>query len=202
MQSVSERLSLQYHAACTQHTAAKMQEKQDSLTVTVKPADFPDNESFTTEPPPAYRQPRSTAVQVAKIVAVTVVAASAILGACILASAWIQARATCELMMMENQLHEAEIRAAEDRPQFQALVQESEEVTTSTTSAPATSTTSQQEEESQENEPQAHHQAEHHDMAMVVEQQHSAVPPVPLSAMTFNLVLFLATLIFYKRRNA
>ena len=58
----------------------------------------------------AYRQSRSSAVQVARIVAVTVVAASAILGACLLASAWIQARATCELMVMEHQLHEAELR--------------------------------------------------------------------------------------------
>jgi hypothetical protein len=58
----------------------------------------------------AYKHPRATAVQVAKIVAITVILSSAILGSCILASAWIQSRATCELLLMEQQLQQAQVR--------------------------------------------------------------------------------------------
>ncbi|XP_046396295.1 cip1-interacting zinc finger protein [Ischnura elegans] len=51
--------------------------------------------SFSSEPPPAYQRPRSTAVQVARIAGVTLVAASAILGAFLLAAAWISAKHSC-----------------------------------------------------------------------------------------------------------
>ncbi|XP_071442923.1 uncharacterized protein, partial [Hetaerina americana] len=51
--------------------------------------------SFSSEPPPAYQKPRSTAVQVARIAGVTLVAASAILGTFLLAAAWITARNSC-----------------------------------------------------------------------------------------------------------
>jgi len=57
----------------------------------------------------AYKHPRATAVQVAKIAAITIIVASAILGSCILASAWIQSRATCELLLMEQQLQQAQV---------------------------------------------------------------------------------------------
>lgn len=43
----------------------------------------------------AYRQRVSSSVQIARIAALTVVAASFILGAFILASSWVAARASC-----------------------------------------------------------------------------------------------------------
>ncbi|CAB3369772.1 Hypothetical predicted protein [Cloeon dipterum] len=98
-------------------------EKADSM-ATVNIKEYPDNVSYTTEAPPAYKQPRATTVQVAKIVAVTVIVASAIIGGCILASAWIQSRATCELLFMEQQLQQAQQQLDGDRPSFQALVQD------------------------------------------------------------------------------
>ncbi|XP_033310796.1 putative uncharacterized protein DDB_G0271606 [Bombus bifarius] len=49
----------------------------------------------TTEPPPAYMRPKSTAVQITRIAAVTLVTMSVILGSFILAASWVQARASC-----------------------------------------------------------------------------------------------------------
>ncbi|XP_026316993.1 uncharacterized protein LOC113228067 isoform X2 [Hyposmocoma kahamanoa] len=68
----------------------------DSMaTITMKP-EYPPSEVYSTsEPPPAYRQRVSSAVQIAKIAALTVVASSFILGAFILASSWVAARASC-----------------------------------------------------------------------------------------------------------
>nr|XP_034172870.1 putative uncharacterized protein DDB_G0271606 [Osmia lignaria] len=47
------------------------------------------------EPPPAYMRPKSTAVQITRIAAVTLVTMSVILGSFILAASWVQARASC-----------------------------------------------------------------------------------------------------------
>ncbi|XP_063623485.1 uncharacterized protein LOC134795527 [Cydia splendana] len=67
----------------------------DSMaTITMKP-EYPPSEYSASEPPPAYRQRQSSAVQIARIAALTVVAASFILGSFILASSWISARASC-----------------------------------------------------------------------------------------------------------
>ncbi|XP_021181454.1 WAS/WASL-interacting protein family member 2 isoform X2 [Helicoverpa armigera] len=68
----------------------------DSMaTITMKP-EYPPSEVYSTsEPPPAYRQRVSSSVQIARIAALTVVAASFILGAFILASSWVAARASC-----------------------------------------------------------------------------------------------------------
>ncbi|KAG8231576.1 hypothetical protein J437_LFUL011572 [Ladona fulva] len=44
----------------------------------------------------AYQKPRSTAVQVARIAGITLVAASAILGTFLLAAAWINTRYSCQ----------------------------------------------------------------------------------------------------------
>ncbi|CAH0694141.1 unnamed protein product [Spodoptera exigua] len=68
----------------------------DSMaTITMKP-EYPPSEVYSTsEPPPAYRQRVSSSVQIARIAALTVVAASFILGAFILASSWVSARASC-----------------------------------------------------------------------------------------------------------
>ncbi|XP_015522830.2 bromodomain-containing protein 4 [Neodiprion lecontei] len=51
----------------------------------------------TTEPPPAYMRPgtKSSAVQIARIAAVTLIAMSVVLGCFILASSYVQARASC-----------------------------------------------------------------------------------------------------------
>ncbi|XP_013190775.2 WW domain-binding protein 11 [Amyelois transitella] len=68
----------------------------DSMaTITMKP-EYPPSEVYSTsEPPPAYRHRVSSSVQIARIAALTVVAASFILGAFILASSWVAARASC-----------------------------------------------------------------------------------------------------------
>ncbi|XP_075978534.1 msr-110 isoform X2 [Anticarsia gemmatalis] len=68
----------------------------DSMaTITMKP-EYPPSEVYSTsEPPPAYRQRVSSSVQIARIAALTVVAASFILGSFILASSWVAARASC-----------------------------------------------------------------------------------------------------------
>ncbi|KAK0094788.1 hypothetical protein PV326_009988 [Microctonus aethiopoides] len=51
----------------------------------------------SSESPPAYSRPpmKSTAVQIARIIAMTLIAISIIIGSFILASAWLQARASC-----------------------------------------------------------------------------------------------------------
>ncbi|XP_073947229.1 uncharacterized protein isoform X2 [Choristoneura fumiferana] len=68
----------------------------DSMaTITMKP-EYPPSEVYSaSEPPPAYRQRASNSVQIARIAALTVVAASFILGTFILASSWIAARSSC-----------------------------------------------------------------------------------------------------------
>ncbi|RVE46196.1 hypothetical protein evm_009154 [Chilo suppressalis] len=68
----------------------------DSMaTIAMKP-EYPPSEVYSaSEPPPAYRQRVSSSVQIARIAALTVVAASFILGAFILASSWVAARASC-----------------------------------------------------------------------------------------------------------
>lgn len=68
----------------------------DSMaTITMKP-EYPPSEVYSaSEPPPAYRQRVSSSVQIARIAALTVVAASFILGSFILASSWVAARASC-----------------------------------------------------------------------------------------------------------
>ncbi|KAJ2944360.1 hypothetical protein O0L34_g18359 [Tuta absoluta] len=67
----------------------------DSMaTITMKP-EYPPSEYSASEPPPAYRQRVSSSVQIARIAALTVVAASFILGSFILASSWVAARASC-----------------------------------------------------------------------------------------------------------
>ncbi|CAK1586196.1 unnamed protein product [Parnassius mnemosyne] len=68
----------------------------DSMaTITMKP-EYPPSEVYSaSEPPPAYRHKTSSSVQIARIAALTIIAASFILGAFILASSWVAARASC-----------------------------------------------------------------------------------------------------------
>ncbi|XP_067002774.2 putative mediator of RNA polymerase II transcription subunit 12 [Anabrus simplex] len=101
----------------------KQDTQPDSLaTVAVK--EYAPSESYTSEPPPAYQKPRSTAVQVTRIVAVTLILMSFILGAFILAAAWVQASTSCQhlqeqLMMQQQQQHQDE---GEEAPSYQQLV--------------------------------------------------------------------------------
>ncbi|KAF6202513.1 hypothetical protein GE061_002909 [Apolygus lucorum] len=96
----------------------KQQEAQaDSIStvgVQIKP-DYPPSEVYSSEPPPAYQRPRHTAVQIARIAAVTLVAVSFILGFFMVASAYITANATC------YQDYPAPQEQGEERPMFQAL---------------------------------------------------------------------------------
>ncbi|KAK9743527.1 hypothetical protein QE152_g8546 [Popillia japonica] len=95
----------------------------DSLaTVTIKP-DYAPSESFTSEPPPAYHRPKSTAVQVARIISFTVIAVSILLGCFILASAYVTANASCKQLEQELQfLSETADRMQPIQPE--ALIQE------------------------------------------------------------------------------
>ncbi|XP_012536610.1 transcription factor SPT20 homolog [Monomorium pharaonis] len=81
-----------------------MEKDQDSLaTVAVVSEKIPQSHYApsevysTTEPPPAYMRPpmKSTAVQIARIAAITLITMSIVLGSFILAASWVQARASC-----------------------------------------------------------------------------------------------------------
>lgn len=56
----------------------------------------------------AYHRPQSTAVQVARICALTVVAVSVVLGGFILAAAYVQSNASCQQWHQEMQLLQEE----------------------------------------------------------------------------------------------
>ncbi|KAF5280540.1 hypothetical protein FQR65_LT00291 [Abscondita terminalis] len=81
-------------------------EKEHSESMTSIPikAEYAASEVYSSEPPPAYRRPKSSAVQIAKITAVTVVLVSIILGGFILASAYVSATASCKQLEQELQL--------------------------------------------------------------------------------------------------
>lgn len=70
--------------------------------VTIKP-DYPPSEVYSSEPPPAYQRPQSSAIQVARIIAFTVVVVSIILGGFMLASAYVSANASCKQLEQELQ---------------------------------------------------------------------------------------------------
>lgn len=80
-------------------------------------------DSYTISPPQAYHRPQSSAVQVAKIVAVTVVIVSVVLGAFILASAYVQANASCRQLEQELELLSEAADRFQPPPQPEALVQ-------------------------------------------------------------------------------
>lgn len=77
--------------------------------------------SFSSEPPPAYHKPRSTAVQVARIAGVTLVAASAILGAFLLAAAWVNTRYSCNQHVIVP-MQASHVQGHEHLPSFDRLV--------------------------------------------------------------------------------
>ncbi|KAJ8919675.1 hypothetical protein NQ315_006203 [Exocentrus adspersus] len=92
-------------------------------TVTIKP-EYPPSEVYGSEPPPAYHRPQSSAVQVAKIVAVTVVLVSVVLGSFILASAYVTANASCRQLEQELELLSEAADRFQPPPQPEALIQE------------------------------------------------------------------------------
>ncbi|XP_054012440.1 bromodomain-containing protein 4 [Hylaeus anthracinus] len=88
------------------------------------------------EPPPAYMRPKSTAVQIARIAAITLVTMSFVFGSFFLAASWVQARATCTPESIAAM--QAELRFQQQQPsvnyqqgeflkhlQPEALIQES-----------------------------------------------------------------------------
>ncbi|KAF5288275.1 hypothetical protein FQA39_LY04043 [Lamprigera yunnana] len=84
--------------------AGMEKEQSESMaTIPIKP-DYAPSEVYSSEPPPAYHRPKSAAVQIAKIIAVTVVFVSIILGGFILASAYVSANASCKQLEQELQL--------------------------------------------------------------------------------------------------
>ncbi|CAH2039626.1 unnamed protein product, partial [Iphiclides podalirius] len=77
------------------HVMEKEHQPDSMATITMKP-EYPPSEVYSaSEPPPAYRQRVSSSVQIARIAALTIIAASFILGSFILASSWVAARASC-----------------------------------------------------------------------------------------------------------
>lgn len=83
-----------------------MEEKtaaESIASVTIKP-DYPPSEYCSSEPPPAYHRSQSSAVQVAKIIAVTVVVVSFVLGIFILASAYVTATSSCRQLEQDLQM--------------------------------------------------------------------------------------------------
>ncbi|CAG9767828.1 unnamed protein product [Ceutorhynchus assimilis] len=105
----------------------KHQAPESVASVTIKP-DYPPSEYCASEPPPAYHRPQSSAVQVAKIIAVTVVVVSFVLGCFILASAYVTATSSCRQLEQDLELL-SEVADRFDGPndaplQPQALVQD------------------------------------------------------------------------------
>ena len=102
----------------------KEPQPESLATVAIKP-DYPPSEVYGSEPPPAYHRSQSSAVQVAKIIAVTVVLVSVVLGGFILASAYVTANASCRELREELEMLS---EVAERLPlQPEALVQEEPE---------------------------------------------------------------------------
>lgn len=89
----------------------QMTEKdQDSMATVQMKHEYAPSEVYSTasEPPPAYKR-RSNSVQIAKIVAFTVVVSSFIIGSFILASTYLQARASCDQMQALDSVLEKEL---------------------------------------------------------------------------------------------
>ena len=125
-------------------------EQPDSLaTVAVVSEKMPQTHSHyapsevysTAEPPPAYMRPpmKSTAVQIARIAAITLITMSVVLGSFILAASWVQARASCTPESIAAMQAELKLRQQQTSGMYQpqgeflkhlqpeALVQESVE---------------------------------------------------------------------------
>lgn len=95
-----------------------------SVGVSVNVKDYTPSEVFAHEPPPAYKNPKATAVQIARIAAFTVISCTVILGLCLIASSWIEATASCSQFIHAEALlhHQQQNDDVADRPSYQALV--------------------------------------------------------------------------------
>uniref|UniRef100_A0A1B6FA08 Uncharacterized protein n=1 Tax=Cuerna arida TaxID=1464854 RepID=A0A1B6FA08_9HEMI len=98
--------------------------QQDNFTA-IPVKDYPPshNELYTTEPPPAYQKPKSSLVQVVRIVALTIIALTVTVGVFNLASIYIQANAVHRLQQLQNR-HEQKISQI---PKAESLVQQKDD---------------------------------------------------------------------------
>ncbi|XP_056635688.1 putative mediator of RNA polymerase II transcription subunit 12 [Diorhabda sublineata] len=102
----------------------KEPQPESMATVTIKP-EYTPSEYSTSEPPPAYMKPRSTSVQITKIVAVTIVLCSVILGGFLLASAYVTANASCKQLEQELDILSEAAERFQSPLQPEALIQDS-----------------------------------------------------------------------------
>ncbi|KNC34216.1 hypothetical protein FF38_00007, partial [Lucilia cuprina] len=81
-----------------------------SMTTVQMKADYAASEVYSTasEPPPAYKR-QSNSVKIAKITAFTIIVSSFILGAFILASSYLQAKASCDQVQALDSVLEKEL---------------------------------------------------------------------------------------------
>ncbi|XP_059620430.1 nuclear transcription factor Y subunit beta [Phlebotomus argentipes] len=102
-----------------------MEKDPESIaTVQMKP-EYAASEVYSTasEAPPAYKMRQSSSVQIAKIIAMTVIASSFIIGFFVLASAYLQAKASCDQMQTLDAVLEKELmlETLQDLPKAEAL---------------------------------------------------------------------------------
>ncbi|KAL3285384.1 hypothetical protein HHI36_019490 [Cryptolaemus montrouzieri] len=103
----------------------KEHHQPDSIaTVTIKPEYTPSEIYASSEPPPAYVKHVYASVQVAKIIAITVVLCSVILGFFLLASAYVTANASCKQLEQELELLGEVADRFQPPLQPEALIQE------------------------------------------------------------------------------
>jgi hypothetical protein len=101
----------------------KEPQPESMATVTIKP-EYAPSEYAASEPPPAYMKLRSTSVQIAKIIAVTVVVCSVILGGFLLASAYDSANASCRQLEQELDILSEAAERFQQPLQPEALIQD------------------------------------------------------------------------------
>jgi hypothetical protein len=103
---------------------AKMEKDADSMVV--KPVEYAASEySSSSEPPPAYKLRQANSVKIAKIVAFTVILSSFILGSFLLASTYLQAKATCDQVSALDAILDKELMLEtmqQDLPRSEALL--------------------------------------------------------------------------------
>ncbi|XP_029726700.1 bromodomain-containing protein 4 [Aedes albopictus] len=105
-----------------------MEKEPDSMAVTMK-QDYAASEvySTTSEAPPAYKIRQANSVKIARIVAVTVILSSFILGSFMLASTYLQAKQSCDQMQTLDAVLNKELMLEamqQELPKAQALMQD------------------------------------------------------------------------------
>ncbi|XP_053683606.1 bromodomain-containing protein 4 [Sabethes cyaneus] len=105
-----------------------MEKEPDSMAVTMK-QDYAASEvySTTSEAPPAYKIRQANSVKIARIVALTVIASSFILGSFMLASTYLQAKQSCDQMQTLDAVLNKELMLEamqQELPKAQALIQD------------------------------------------------------------------------------